>query len=43
MRSVDHFQLRRFGRDEVIAQLTAILGAAPAPGVADAIFDRSAR
>jgi predicted ATPase len=41
MRSVDHFQLRRFGRDEVTAQLTAILGAAPAPGVAEAIFDRS--
>ena len=41
MRSVDHIQLRRFGRDEVTAQLTAILGAAPAPGVADAIFDRS--
>ena len=41
MRSVDHIQLRRFGPDEVTAQLTAILGAAPAPGVADAIFDRS--
>ncbi len=41
MRSVDHIALRRFDRDEVTAQLAAILGTAPAPGVADAIFDRS--
>src|SRR5690348_10971067 len=40
-RSVSHLELRRFGRDEVTAQLTAILGADPAPGVADAIYDRS--
>jgi DNA-binding CsgD family transcriptional regulator len=41
MRSVDHIELRRFDRDEVTAQLAAILGTAPAPDVADAIFDRS--
>jgi DNA-binding CsgD family transcriptional regulator len=41
MRSVDHIALRRFDRDEVTAQLAAILGAAPAPAVAQAIFDRS--
>ncbi len=31
VRSVDHIELRRFGRDEVAAQLAAILGGAPAP------------
>jgi len=41
MRAVDHIELRRFDLDEVTAQLTAILGAAPAPDVAEAIFDRS--
>jgi ATP/maltotriose-dependent transcriptional regulator MalT len=41
MRSVDHIELRRFDRYEVTAQLAAILGTAPSPGVADAIFDRS--
>ena len=41
VRSVDHLQLQRFGPDEVTAQLTAILGASPAPGVTAAIFDRS--
>jgi DNA-binding CsgD family transcriptional regulator/tetratricopeptide (TPR) repeat protein len=41
MRSVDHIELRRFDRDEVAAQLAAILGATPEPGVAEAIFDRS--
>jgi predicted ATPase len=41
VRSVDHLQLRRFGRDEVTAQLAAILGASPAPDVTAAIFDRS--
>ena len=41
MRSVDHLELRRFDRDEVAAQLAAILGGDPAPDVVDAIFDRS--
>jgi DNA-binding CsgD family transcriptional regulator len=41
VRSVGHIELRRFGRDEVTAQLAAILGADPAPGVTAAIFDRS--
>ena len=41
VRSVDRMELRRFDRDEVTAQLAAILGDAPAPGVADVIFDRS--
>src|SRR6185437_10163442 len=40
-RSVRHVGLRRFGRDEVAAQLRAILGADPAPGVADVVFGRS--
>jgi predicted ATPase len=41
MRSVHHVELHRFDRDEVAAQLAAILGGAPAPDVADVIFDRS--
>jgi DNA-binding CsgD family transcriptional regulator/tetratricopeptide (TPR) repeat protein len=41
MRSVNHIELRRFDRDEVAAQLAAILGAVPAPDVAQAIFERS--
>jgi DNA-binding NarL/FixJ family response regulator len=41
MRLVDHIELRRFDQNEVTAQLAAILGTAPAPGVAEAIFDRS--
>jgi DNA-binding CsgD family transcriptional regulator len=41
VRSVDRMEVRRFDRDEVAAQLAAILGGAPAPGVADVIFDRS--
>ena len=40
-RSVRHVGLRRFGREEVAAQLLAILGADPAPGVADVVFGRS--
>src|SRR6266702_2033694 len=40
-RSVRHVGLRRFGREEVAAQLRAILGADPAPGVADVVFGRS--
>ncbi|HEY3976986.1 MAG TPA: AAA family ATPase [Streptosporangiaceae bacterium] len=41
VRSVDRIEVRRFDRDEVTAQLAAILGDAPGPGVADVIFDRS--
>ena len=41
VRSVDHVELRRFGRDEVAAQLAAILGGAPSPVVAEEVFDRS--
>ncbi len=40
-RSVRHVELRRFGRKEVAAQLKAILGMVPAPGVADVVFGRS--
>lgn len=41
LRSVHHIELRRFGRDEVAAQLAAILDGEPAPGVVDEVFDRS--
>jgi tetratricopeptide (TPR) repeat protein len=41
VRSVDHIELRRFGRGEVAAQLAAILGGEPAPVVAEEVFDRS--
>ncbi|MBV9793587.1 MAG: AAA family ATPase [Actinobacteria bacterium] len=41
MRSAGHLELRRFDRDEVTAQLAAILGTDPAPDAVDAIFDRS--
>jgi DNA-binding CsgD family transcriptional regulator/tetratricopeptide (TPR) repeat protein len=41
VRSVDHIELRRFGRDEVAAQLAAILGGEPAPVVAEEVFGRS--
>jgi len=41
IRSVDRIELSRFGRDEVAAQLAAILGGAPAPVVAEEVFDRS--
>ncbi len=41
VRSVDHIDVRRFDRDEVGAQLAAILGGKPGPGVADLVFDRS--
>ena len=40
-RSIDRIDLRRFGRDEVAAQLQAILGEVPAPDVTDTVFDRS--
>jgi DNA-binding CsgD family transcriptional regulator len=40
-RSVDRMELRRFDRGEVTAQLAAILGTDPAPGVCDVVFDRS--
>ena len=42
MRSAGHLELRRFDREEVTAQLTAIMGSDPAPDAVDAIFDRSA-
>ena len=41
VRSVDHIELRRFGRGEVAAQLAAILDREPSPAVADEVFDRS--
>ena len=41
VRSVDRLELPRFDRGEVSAQLAAILGDDPAPGVTDLIFDRS--
>jgi DNA-binding CsgD family transcriptional regulator/tetratricopeptide (TPR) repeat protein len=41
MRPAGHLELRRFDREEVTAQLTAILGSDPAPDAVDAIFDRS--
>jgi DNA-binding CsgD family transcriptional regulator len=41
VRSIDRIELRRFNRDEVTAQLVAILGGEPAPDVIDAVFDRS--
>ena len=41
MRSAEHIELRRFDQDEVSAQLAAILDSAPAPEVAEAVFDRS--
>jgi ATP/maltotriose-dependent transcriptional regulator MalT len=41
MRPAGHLELRRFDREEVTAQLNAILGSDPAPDAVDAIFDRS--
>jgi len=40
-RSVERVELRRFDRGEVTAQLAAILGDEPGPGVADVVFGRS--
>ena len=40
-RSIARIDLFRFSRDEVAAQLGAILGSAPAPAVTDTVFDRS--
>jgi DNA-binding CsgD family transcriptional regulator len=40
-RSIDRIDLRRFDRDEVGAQLHAILGEAPGPAVTETVFDRS--
>ncbi len=40
-RSVERIELRRFDREEVTAQLAAILGDDPGPGVAEVVFDRS--
>ena len=41
VRSVDHIELRRFGRGEVAAQLAAILDSEPSPALAEEVFDRS--
>jgi len=41
LRSVQHVELRRFEPEEVAAQLGAILGADPAAGLVDLVFDRS--
>jgi DNA-binding CsgD family transcriptional regulator/tetratricopeptide (TPR) repeat protein len=41
LRSVQHVELRRFEPGEVAAQLGAILGADPAAGLVDLVFDRS--
>ena len=41
LRGVERLQLQRFGRDEVAAQVAAILGAPPEPGLVDVVFDRS--
>ena len=41
MRSVDRIELGRFDRGEVAAQLAAILGDEPGPGLAGLVFDRS--
>ena len=40
-RSIDRIDLRRFDRDEVGAQLHAILGEVPGPAVTETVFDRS--
>jgi DNA-binding CsgD family transcriptional regulator len=40
-RSINRVGLTRFSRDEVAAQLGAILGQPPAPAVTDTVFDRS--
>src|SRR5262249_19548712 len=41
VRSVGHMELCRFGREEVAAQLTAILGDALPPGMPAEVFDRT--
>jgi DNA-binding CsgD family transcriptional regulator/transcriptional regulator with XRE-family HTH domain/tetratricopeptide (TPR) repeat protein len=41
VRSISRIELLRFERDEVTAQLAAILGVAPAEAVIDVVFDRS--
>ncbi|HEX3516729.1 MAG TPA: AAA family ATPase [Trebonia sp.] len=40
-RSINRVDLSRFSRDEVAAQLAAILGQRPAPVVTETVFDRS--
>jgi DNA-binding CsgD family transcriptional regulator len=40
-RSITRIGVSRFSRDEVAAQLGAILGQPPAPGISDTVFDRS--
>jgi DNA-binding CsgD family transcriptional regulator len=41
VRSVERIEVRRFDRDEVAAQLSAIFAAEPAPDLVDVVFDRS--
>jgi DNA-binding CsgD family transcriptional regulator/tetratricopeptide (TPR) repeat protein len=41
LREVERLQLDRFSRAEVAAQVRAILGTAPGPGLVDLVFDRS--
>ena len=41
LRGVERLQLDRFDRGEVSAQMGAILGSPPAPGMVDLVFDRS--
>ncbi len=41
LRTVSHVGLRRFDRDEVAAQLNAILAAEPSAGLVDLVLDRS--
>ena len=40
-RGVERVQLQRFARDEVAAQVAAILGASPEPALVDVVHDRS--
>ncbi|GAA3173183.1 LuxR family transcriptional regulator [Blastococcus jejuensis] len=41
LRGVERLQLERFSRRETAAQVGAILGATPEPGMVDLVFDRS--
>jgi DNA-binding CsgD family transcriptional regulator/tetratricopeptide (TPR) repeat protein len=41
LRGVERLELGRFDQAEVTAQVTAILGRAPDPGLVDVVFDRS--
>ena len=41
LRGVERLQLARFSRRETAAQVAAILGTSPEPGMVDVVFDRS--